>query len=63
MAIDRTYGISPRELDLNEAEFAQRLADPDRMEYAAKALAPKLSDVKRVAKELDLEVHVGGRKR
>jgi transcriptional regulator with XRE-family HTH domain len=50
MAIDRTYGISPRELDLDEVAFAQRLADPDRMEYARKTLAPKPRDVKRAAK-------------
>ena len=32
--IDRTYGISPRDLDLDPVEFAQRLADPDRMTAA-----------------------------
>lgn len=63
MAIDRLYGISPRELDLDEVEFAQRLANPDRMEYARKALAPKLNDVKRLARELGAEVHVMSRKR
>src|SRR5215218_460441 len=36
--IDRTYGVSPRELDLDPVEFAQRLADPDRMTYAARLL-------------------------
>jgi len=33
-AIDHQYGISPRDLDLGEVEFAQRLADPERMAYA-----------------------------
>jgi transcriptional regulator with XRE-family HTH domain len=36
--IDRTYGISPRDLDLDPVEFAQRLADPDRMTYTARML-------------------------
>ena len=36
--IDRTYGISPRDLDLDPVEFAQRLADPDRTTYTAQML-------------------------
>lgn len=36
--IDRTYGISPRDLDLDSFEFAQRLADPERMTYTAQLL-------------------------
>jgi transcriptional regulator with XRE-family HTH domain len=38
MRIDKTYGISPRELDLDPVEFAQRLSDPDRMTYTAQML-------------------------
>lgn len=34
IAIDRLYGITPRELDGNPVEFAQRLADPARIKYA-----------------------------
>jgi transcriptional regulator with XRE-family HTH domain len=34
-AIDKLYGISPRELDLDPVDFAQRLADPERMNYVA----------------------------
>jgi hypothetical protein len=30
MAIDRIYGISPRQLDLPEYDFAQLLADHER---------------------------------
>jgi transcriptional regulator with XRE-family HTH domain len=33
--IDRRYGISPRDLDSDPVEFAQRLADPDRMAASA----------------------------
>ncbi len=32
--IDRLYGITPRELDGDPVEFAQRLADPARIKYA-----------------------------
>lgn len=32
--IDRLYGITPRELDGDPVEFAQRLADPVRIQYA-----------------------------
>jgi transcriptional regulator with XRE-family HTH domain len=35
IAIERLYGVSPRELDDDPVAFAQRLADPDRMKYAA----------------------------
>jgi hypothetical protein len=31
IAIDKRYGISPRDLDADAIEFAARLADPDRM--------------------------------
>jgi hypothetical protein len=31
--IDRLYGISPRDLDLDPDDFAQRLADRDRLEH------------------------------
>src|SRR5579864_4916130 len=34
IAIDRLYGVSPRELDDDPVRFAQRLADPERMKYA-----------------------------
>jgi transcriptional regulator with XRE-family HTH domain len=67
MTIDRTYGISPRDLDSDESEFAQRLADPDRINYAKRQLKPppRLKDVKRVAKAAGAEVHElpRGRKR
>src|SRR5215207_5230640 len=36
--IDRTYGIGPRDLDLDPVEFAQRLADPERMTYTGQML-------------------------
>lgn len=35
IAIDKLYGISPRELDADPIEFAQRLADPTRLNYVA----------------------------
>jgi transcriptional regulator with XRE-family HTH domain len=35
IAIDKLYGVSPRDLDADPVEFAQRLADPDRMNYVA----------------------------
>jgi transcriptional regulator with XRE-family HTH domain len=35
IAIDKLYGISPRDLDADPIEFAQRLADPERMNYVA----------------------------
>ena len=35
VAIDKLYGISPRDLDLDPVDFAQRLADPARMNYVA----------------------------
>ena len=38
MAIDRVYGISPRQLDLPPADFAQLLADRERMAEAEKNL-------------------------
>jgi hypothetical protein len=34
MAIDRTYHISPRDLDLPPADFAQLVADRERMAEA-----------------------------
>jgi transcriptional regulator with XRE-family HTH domain len=34
IAIDRLYGISPRDLDDDSVTFAQRLADPARIKYA-----------------------------
>jgi hypothetical protein len=34
MAIDRVYGISPRELEADTTQFAQLLADPARIELA-----------------------------
>jgi len=33
IAIDKLYGISFRDLDADAVELAQRLADPDRMNY------------------------------
>lgn len=38
MAIDRVYGISPRQLDLPPADFAQLLADRERMTEAEENL-------------------------
>jgi hypothetical protein len=38
MAIDRVYGISPRQLDLPPADFAQLLADRERMAEAEENL-------------------------
>src|SRR5437762_1333434 len=35
--IDRLYGISPRDLDLDPDDFAQRLADRDRLEHVRMA--------------------------
>src|SRR4051812_14641420 len=35
IAIDKLYGISPRDLDAPLEEFAQRLADPERLNYVA----------------------------
>jgi transcriptional regulator with XRE-family HTH domain len=66
MTIDRAYGIGPRELDLDEVEFAQRLANPERMEYAREQLASKakMRDVKRAAKSVGAEVReIRGRPR
>lgn len=37
IAIDKRYGVSPRELDADPIEFAQRLADPDRMMAVTRA--------------------------
>jgi transcriptional regulator with XRE-family HTH domain len=34
IAIERLYGVSPRELDDDPVDFAQRLADPARIKYA-----------------------------
>jgi len=34
IAIERLYGVSPRELDDDPVAFAQRLADPERIKYA-----------------------------
>ena len=34
IAIERLYGVSPRELDDDPMAFAQRLSDPARMKYA-----------------------------
>jgi transcriptional regulator with XRE-family HTH domain len=34
IAIDRLYGVSPRELDGDPVDFAQKLAEPTRMQYA-----------------------------
>jgi transcriptional regulator with XRE-family HTH domain len=39
MAIDRTYHISPRDLDLPPADFAQLLADRERMAEAEEICA------------------------
>jgi len=36
--IDRLYGISPRDLDSDPIEFAQRLADPERMRAVQAAM-------------------------
>ena len=38
MAIDRTYHISPRDLDLPPADFAQLLADRERLAEAEENL-------------------------
>jgi transcriptional regulator with XRE-family HTH domain len=35
IAIDKLYGVSPRDLDADPVDFAQRLADPERMNYVA----------------------------
>src|SRR3954451_7270504 len=35
--IDRLYGISPRDLDLDPDDFAQRLADRERLEHVRQA--------------------------
>lgn len=34
IAIERLYGVSPRQLDDDPVTFAQVLADPTRMQYA-----------------------------
>jgi transcriptional regulator with XRE-family HTH domain len=39
--IDKLYGISPRDLDLDPVDFAQRLADRDRMTYVAVSGKPE----------------------
>jgi transcriptional regulator with XRE-family HTH domain len=36
--IDRLYGISPRDLDLDPDDFAQRLADRERLEHVRMAI-------------------------
>jgi len=38
IAIDKVYGVSPRELELPLADFAQLLADRERMAHADKNL-------------------------
>ena len=43
MAIDRTYHISPRDLDLPPADFAQLLADRERMAEAEENLRAYVS--------------------
>jgi transcriptional regulator with XRE-family HTH domain len=45
IAIDKLYGVSPRDLDAEPVEFAQRLADPDRMNYVAIAREKGLMEV------------------
>jgi hypothetical protein len=66
----RRYGTSPHELDFDEVEFAQRLADRDRIEYARKALmveAPRLQEHLKVLSRKGAEENVtrlrGNRKR
>lgn len=44
IAIDKRYGISPRDLDSDPIEFAQRLADPDRMMAVTKARVEKIRE-------------------
>lgn len=44
IAIDKRYGISPRDLDADEIEFAARLADPDRMMAVTKARVEKIRE-------------------
>lgn len=48
MAIDRTYHISPRDLDLPPADFAQLLADRERMVEAEENLRDYLGKPERV---------------
>jgi transcriptional regulator with XRE-family HTH domain len=35
IAIEKLYDVSPRDLDADPVDFAQKLADPDRMNYVA----------------------------
>ena len=49
--IDKRYGISPRDLDLDPDDFAQRLADRSRLEYARKSLAITKTRVERIEQE------------
>lgn len=41
IAMDKLYGVSPRQLDADPVEFAQVLADPDRMNRAKITVAGK----------------------
>jgi transcriptional regulator with XRE-family HTH domain len=61
--IDRTYGISPRDLDLDPVDFAQRLADPERMSYTAQMLERIHASTAARAKQLRSERVVPIRKR
>ena len=54
IAIDKRYGISPRELDSDPIDFAQRLADPDRMMAVTKKRVEAI-ERKRGAKVVPIE--------
>lgn len=55
IVIDKLYGVSPRELDNDPVEFAQRLADPERMGYAAQVREHMARNVtRRAARMVDV---------
>ncbi len=60
--IDKRYGISPRDLDSDLAEFAQRLADPGRLQFIHKTHAARVRQIE--AKQRERVVPIGkGRRR
>lgn len=64
IALDKHYGVSPRELDSNPVEFAQKLADPDRIAYAdAVRAAARTTDIGKDPRIAELAEEVGRRRR
>jgi hypothetical protein len=44
--IDRLYGISPRDLDLDPDDLAQRLADRDRLELVRQSHVSRAKQIR-----------------